>query len=71
MMEEKNILVSVNDKLSIVIALIKTANLAIGNTEYFGCDGQGVAITLDIAGDKLEECRKLLGSLGKDKESGR
>ena len=71
MMEENNILVSVNDKLSIVIALIKTANLAIGNTEYFGCDGQGVAITLDIASDKLEECRKLLGSLGEDKESGR
>ena len=63
MMEENNILVSVNDKLGTVIALIKTANLAIANTEYFGPDGQGIAITLDSASEELEECRKLLDSL--------
>lgn len=65
MTEEKNILVSVNDKLGVVIALIKTANLAIANTEYFGTDGQGIAITLDSAGEELEECRELLSSLEK------
>lgn len=70
-MNEKQIITSVSDKLGIIEALIKTANLAIGNMEYFGRDGQDVAITLDIASDKLEECRKLLDSLGKDKEGSR
>ena len=67
-MDEKNILVSVNDKLGIAIALIKTANIAIGNTEYFGPDGQGIAITLDMASEELEYCRKLLDPLVKNKE---
>ena len=62
-MEEKNILMSVTDKLGIAIALIKTANLAIGNTEYFRSDGQGIAITLDMANEELEDCRKLLNPL--------
>lgn len=61
-MDEKNILVSVNDKLGIAGAFIKTANLAIGNTEYFGPDGQGIAITLDMASEELKECQKLLSS---------
>ena len=67
-MEEKNILVSVNDKLGIAVALIKTANLAIGNTEYFGSDGQGIAITLDMASEELEDCRKLLDPLVKNNQ---
>lgn len=65
-MEEKKILVSINDKLNIVKALIKTANLAIGNTEYFGTDGQGIAITLDIISEELEDCQELLSPLMKN-----
>lgn len=61
-------MMSVNDKLSVVIALIKTANLAIGNIEYFGLDGQGIAITLDMVSEELEDCRKRLASLVKNKE---
>ena len=67
-MEEKNILISVNDKLGTTVALIKTANLAIGNTEYFGPDGQGIAITLDMASEELKDCRNLLSPLIKNKE---
>ena len=37
--------------------------MAVGNIEYFGDDGQGIAITLDIASTKLNECQELLGSL--------
>lgn len=59
-MGEKDIRLSVNDKLGIVIALLKTVNIAIGNWEYFGDDGQSIAITLDLANAELEECRKLL-----------
>lgn len=59
-MKEKEILMSVNDKLGIVSALVKASNLAVGNMEYFGEDGQCVAITLDIASTELGECRKLL-----------
>lgn len=65
-MEEKKIIVSVNDKLSIAKALIRTANLAIGNTEYFGMDGQGIAITLDMASEELESCQELLSPLMKN-----
>lgn len=65
-MEEKKILVFVNDKLNIVKALIKTADLAIGNTEYFGADGQGIAITLDIVSEELEDCQELLSPLMKN-----
>ena len=62
-MGEKDPRLLVNDKLGIVIALLKTANMAVGNIEYFGDDGQGIAITLDIASTKLNECQELLGSL--------
>ena len=62
-MVEKEILMSVNDKLGIVYTLIKASNLAVGNVEYFGEDGQCIAITLDIASTKLEECRKLLNTI--------
>ena len=59
-MTEKDMKLSVNDKLGIVIALLKTANIAVENREYFGDDGQSVAITLDIAITKIGECRGLL-----------
>lgn len=64
-MGEKEVRLSVNDKLGIVTALLKTANMAIGNFEYFGADGQSVAITLDIANTKLGECREQLDLIGK------
>lgn len=54
---------SVNDELGIALALLKTVNMAIGNREYFGDDGQGIAITLDIIITKLGECQKLLSVL--------
>lgn len=50
----------VNEELEIVVALLKTIDIAIGNREYFGDDGQSVAITLDIAITKIGECRGLL-----------
>ncbi len=62
-MGEKEIKLSVNDKLGIVAALLKTANIAIGNLECFGPDGQGIAITLDIAHERLDECRRSLNAL--------
>lgn len=61
-MDEKSIKLSANDRLGIVVALLKTINMAIDNTDYFGEDGQSVAITLDIANTELNECRKLLES---------
>lgn len=64
-MGEKEIKLLVNDKLGIVIALLKTANIAIGNREYFEDDGQSVAITLDIASTKIGECREQLDLIGK------
>lgn len=64
-MSEKDIRLSINDKLGIVIALLKTADIAIGNWEYFGDDGQSVSITLDIASTKIAECREQLNMLGK------
>lgn len=59
-MEEKEILMSINDRLGIIAALIKAANIAVGNMEYFTEDGQSIAIILDIASTRLEECRRLL-----------
>lgn len=59
-MEEKEILMSINDRLGIIAALIKAANIAVGNMEYFTEDGQCIAIILDIASTRLEECRRLL-----------
>lgn len=67
-MEDKKLIMSVDDKLGVAIALIKTANLAVGNMEYFGADGQSVAITLDMASMELEDCRELLNPLVKEKE---
>lgn len=67
-MGEKDIRLWVNDDLRIVIALLKTANIAVGNWEYFGEDGQSVAITLDIASTKIEECREKLDMAGKTQE---
>lgn len=64
-MTEKEMDISINDKLGIVTALIKTANIAIANRECFGDDGQSVAITLDIANTKLEQCREQLDLIGK------
>lgn len=64
-MTEKDMKLSVNDKLGIIIALLKTANIAVENREYFGDDGQSVAITLDIASAKIGECRELLNPLTK------
>lgn len=64
-MGDKDILFSVSDKLGIIAALVKTADLAVGNLEYFGVDGQSVAILLDIAGARLQECRDLLEALDK------
>ncbi len=68
-MLEKNIQMSIKDTLGIVIALLKTINMAIGNIEYFGDNGQNIAITLDIVNTKLEECRKLLIFLDKDQKN--
>lgn len=62
-MDERDIRMSVNDGLGIAIALLKTVNMAIGNMEYFGDDGQGIAITLDFIATKLGECRDLLDHL--------
>lgn len=62
-MDEKDIRMSVNDKLGIVIALLRTVNMAVGNKEYFEDDGQGIAITLDIAITELGGCRELLSTL--------
>ncbi len=59
-MIEKDMRLLVNEELEIVIALLKTIDIAIGNREYFGDDGQSVAITLDIAITKIGECRGLL-----------
>ncbi len=59
-MIEKDRRLLVNEELEIVIALLKTIDIAIGNREYFGDDGQSVAITLDIAITKIGECRGLL-----------
>ncbi len=66
-MEEKEIKLTVSDKLGVATALVKTVSLAIGNMECFGMDGQNVAIVLDIAESKLVECRKLLSSLDEKK----
>lgn len=65
-MEDKTTLIRINDKLGITEALMKTANLAIANEEYFGSDGQKIAIVLDAISESLEECRRLLSSLIKD-----
>lgn len=62
-MDERDVLMSVNDELGIALALLKTVDMAIGNREYFGDDGQSIAITLDIIATKLRECRDLLSSL--------
>ncbi|MCI9197326.1 MAG: hypothetical protein HFH55_05405 [Lachnospiraceae bacterium] len=59
-MIEKDMRLLVNEELEIVVALLKTIDIAIGNREYFGDDGQSVAITLDIAITKIGECRGLL-----------
>lgn len=67
-MDERDIRMSVNDGLGIAIALLKTVNIAIGNMEYFGDDGQGIAITLDLIATKLGECRSLLDHLNKDQK---
>lgn len=67
-MGEKDIRILANDNLKIVIALLKTANIAVGNWEYFGEDGQNVAITLDIASTKIEECREKLDMAVKTQE---
>ena len=64
-MDEKEMRLSVNEGLGIVIALLKTADIAIGNHEYFGDDGQGVAITLGIASTKIRECQEQLDMIGK------
>ena len=64
-MGDKDILFSVSDKLGIIAALVMTADLAVGNLDYFGVDGQSVAILLDIAGARLQECRDLLEALDK------
>lgn len=64
-MGDKDILFSVSDKLGIIAALVKTTDLAVGNLEYFGVDGQSVAILLDIASTRLQECRDLLEALDK------
>lgn len=65
-MEDKTTLIRINDKLGIAEALMKTANLAIANEEYFGSDGQKIAIVLDAISENLEECHRLLNSLIKD-----
>lgn len=70
-MDERDVLMSVNDELGIALALLKTVDMAIGNREYFGDDGQGIAITLDLVITKLGECRGLLSSLDKGKENDR
>lgn len=67
-MDEKDIKLYANDKLGIVAALLKTANMAIDNTDYFGEDGGSVATTLDIANTELNKCRRLLGSPEEDSE---
>ncbi len=67
-MNEKDIRMSINDNLGIAIALLKAVDIAIGNMEYFGEDGQGIAIILDIIDTRLKECRELLSPLDKDKE---
>lgn len=67
-MGDKDIRLRVNDDLRVVIALLKTVNIAAGNWEYFGEDGQSVAITLDIASTKIEECREKLDMTGKTQE---
>lgn len=59
-MDERDILMSVNDELGIALALLKTVDMAIGNREYFGDDGQSIAISLDIVITKLGECRRSL-----------
>ena len=59
-MIEKDMRLLVNEELEIVVALLKAIDIAIGNREYFGDDGQSVAITLDIAITKIGECRGLL-----------
>ena len=64
-MDEKDMRTSVNDNLGIVIALLKTADIAIENREYFGEDGQSVAITLGIASAKIRECQEQLDMIGK------
>lgn len=67
-MAKKEILMMINDELGIVFALLKTTNMAIGNREYFGDDGQGIAITLDIIATKLGRCREMLGTLDGDQK---
>ena len=59
-MEEKETIMSVNDTLSVVAALIKIVDIAVGNMEYFGEDGQSVSVLLGVASAKLKECRKTL-----------
>jgi len=70
-MEEKEIRLTVSDKLGVASALVQTVSLAVGNMECFGTAGQSVAIVLDIAESKLVECRRLLNSLDEKKENGR
>lgn len=65
-MIEKDVRMSINDKIGVAIALLKTVNIAIGNMEYFGDDGQSIAITLDLIATKLGECRSMLDYLNKD-----
>lgn len=67
-MEEKEIRMSVNDNLGIVAALIKIADIAVGNIEYFGEDGQSVSILLSVASEELKECRETLLSVDKNTE---
>lgn len=67
-MEEKEIRMAVNDNLGIVAALIKIADIAVGNIEYFGEDGQSVSILLGVASAELKKCRETLLSLDKNEE---
>ena len=69
-MEEKEKIMSVNDSLGVVAALIKIADIAVGNIEYFGEDGQSVSILLSVASEEVMECRETLISLDKNEEDG-
>lgn len=67
-MTEKDIRMAVDDELGIALALLKTVNMAIGNAEYFGDDGQGIAITLDIIVTRLGKCREMLRTLNEGQQ---
>ena len=59
-MDKKQVLAFVMDELTMINAQLKTASYAAGNRELLGDNPQSIALTLDVIGNELENCCKIL-----------